>query len=108
MCSSSIFGVWKAWLLEEQATHGACGSSDVLGLQQGTCTHMHQTPTCMHHLLTVLNVLFHISPQAKSSGWSVTGNVVVLPRNPFNTAVQKRTQETVRFDAVAPVLRASA
>lgn len=43
--------------------------------------------------------------QAKSAGWTVQGDIVVLPANAFNTAVQKRTQDLIGFDAVAPVLK---
>lgn len=44
--------------------------------------------------------------QTKSAGWSVQGEIVVLPANSFNTAVQqKRTQDLIGFDAVAPVLK---
>jgi hypothetical protein len=31
--------------------------------------------------------------------------VVVLAANAFNTAVQKRTQDVIGFDSVAPLLR---
>jgi hypothetical protein len=43
--------------------------------------------------------------QTKSAGWVVQGDTVVLPANAFNTAVQKRTQDLIGFDAVAPVLK---
>jgi hypothetical protein len=43
--------------------------------------------------------------QTKSAGWSVQGDIVVLPQNAFNTAVQKRTQDLIGFDSVAPVLK---
>jgi hypothetical protein len=46
-----------------------------------------------------------VCSQAKSAGWTVQGDIVVLPANAFNTAVQKRTQDLIGFDAVAPVLK---
>jgi hypothetical protein len=46
--------------------------------------------------------------QVKSAGWAVEGDVVTLPLNAFNTAVQKRAQDLIGFDAVAPVLRYTA
>lgn len=45
--------------------------------------------------------------QVKSAGWKVQGDVVMLPLNSFNQPVQKRTQDLIGFEAVAPVLRHS-
>ena len=45
-----------------------------------------------------------------SSGWSVqpspTGDLVALPKTEHNQLVVKRTQEIIRLEQVAPVLRA--
>ena len=44
------------------------------------------------------------------SGWSVqpspTGDLVALPKTEHNQLVVKRTQEIIRLEQVAPVLRA--
>lgn len=45
-------------------------------------------------------------PQAKA-GWKVQGEVVCLPLNAFNTAVQKRKADLISFEAVAPVVKSS-
>ncbi|KAF8061074.1 RBBP9 [Scenedesmus sp. PABB004] len=49
-----------------------------------------------------------LADKAKTAGWSVAGDVVSLPLNSFNTAVQRRAADLVSFDAVAPVLRNAA
>lgn len=46
-----------------------------------------------------------LADKTKSAGWTVQGDIAVLPANAFNTAVQKRTQDLIGFDAVAPVLK---
>jgi translation initiation factor 3 subunit K len=48
--------------------------------------------------------------QIKSSpGWSIqtcpSGDLVCLPKNELNQMVVKRTQEVIRLEQVAPVLR---
>lgn len=43
--------------------------------------------------------------QTASAGWKVTGDVVALPLNAFNTAVTKRSADVVGFEAVAPLMR---
>lgn len=48
--------------------------------------------------------------EKQASGWSTqsspTGELVVLPKNQHNQVVVKRTQEVIRLEQVAPVLRA--
>jgi hypothetical protein len=63
------------------------------------------TGPCAAAAVAAADVAAAICPQAKSAGWTVQGDIVVLPANAFNTAVQKRTQDLIGFDAVAPVLK---
>uniref|UniRef100_A0A7S0X0D0 Eukaryotic translation initiation factor 3 subunit K n=1 Tax=Chlamydomonas leiostraca TaxID=1034604 RepID=A0A7S0X0D0_9CHLO len=48
-----------------------------------------------------------IQGKVKSSGWAVSGDIVTLPKNESNSppVVVKRTQDPIRFEQVAPVLR---
>ncbi|PNW75170.1 hypothetical protein CHLRE_12g515650v5 [Chlamydomonas reinhardtii] len=52
----------------------------------------------------------YLSEKCKSAGWSIVntpaGEVVGLPKNDDNQSVVKRTQELIRFDQVAPMLKA--
>jgi len=43
--------------------------------------------------------------QVKAAGWKVHGDIVLLPLNSFNQAVQKHSQDLISYDTVAPVLR---
>ncbi|WIA43891.1 hypothetical protein OEZ86_010301 [Tetradesmus obliquus] len=47
-----------------------------------------------------------LADKAKA-GWKVQGEVVCLPLNAFNTAVQKRKADLISFEAVAPVVKSS-
>ncbi|KAF6256180.1 eukaryotic translation initiation factor 3k [Scenedesmus sp. NREL 46B-D3] len=47
-----------------------------------------------------------LADKAKA-GWKVQGDVVCLPLNAFNQAVQKRTQDLISFEAVAPVVKST-
>ncbi|GIL47099.1 hypothetical protein Vafri_4013, partial [Volvox africanus] len=52
----------------------------------------------------------YLSDKCRSAGWSIVstpaGDVVALPRNDDHQAVVKRTQELIRFEQVAPMLKA--
>ena len=44
--------------------------------------------------------------QVQRDGWSLEGDIVVMPRNAHNTPAQKRAVDMVPFSAVAPALLA--
>ncbi|PNH08904.1 Eukaryotic translation initiation factor 3 subunit K, partial [Tetrabaena socialis] len=53
----------------------------------------------------------YLSDKCRTSGWSIvstpSGEVVGMPKNECNSqSVVKRTQELIRFDQVAPMLKA--
>ena len=54
----------------------------------------------------------HRSPisclQVQRDGWSLDGDIVVLPRNAHNTPSQRQAAEMVPFDFVAPALAGAA
>lgn len=67
-------------------------------------------------LKTVLGSYLNMQPAevdalVKSKGWSTasspSGELVVLPKNELNQVVVKRTQEVIRLEQVAPVLRST-
>jgi hypothetical protein len=56
----------------------------------------------VRRLLLLLLLLLQVR-----AGWKVQGDVVCLPLNAFNQAVQKRTVDLISFEAVAPVVKSS-
>ncbi|GFR43664.1 hypothetical protein Agub_g4771 [Astrephomene gubernaculifera] len=51
----------------------------------------------------------YLTEKCRSAGWSIVstpaGDVVALPKNDYNQSVVKRTQELIRFEQVAPMLK---
>jgi hypothetical protein len=48
----------------------------------------------------------YLAERAARDGWSVEGDIVVLPKSAHNTPAQKRAVEVVALNAVAPALMA--
>ncbi|KXZ47474.1 hypothetical protein GPECTOR_35g912 [Gonium pectorale] len=52
----------------------------------------------------------YLSDKCRAAGWSIVntpaGDVVALPKNDYNQSVVKRSQELIRFEQVAPMLKA--
>lgn len=72
-----------------------------------SCCFLHAHP----HTSTQQQQQQHLLLQAKTAGWGMEGgssDVIVLPANAHNTPVQKRTQDLIGFQAVAPILRYTA
>lgn len=48
-----------------------------------------------------------VQDKVKSAGWAVSGETITLPKNESNSppVVVKRTQDPIRFEQIAPVLR---